>query len=71
MLCEHGNVSPCVECDMEPLRAENEKLREKADVLAEALEHAIDRLEGAGLYYSAATVRCRKALATYRKGAES
>lgn len=35
--------------------------------LVEALEHAIDRLEGAGLYYSAATVRCRKALAAHRK----
>lgn len=38
MLCEHGNTSPCFECDIEPLRAENEKLREKVKALVEALE---------------------------------
>lgn len=27
MLCEHGNMVPCVECDIEPLMVENEKLR--------------------------------------------
>ncbi|MBS7349216.1 MAG: hypothetical protein KIG95_03490 [Comamonas sp.] len=31
MICEHGNTSPCVECDIEPLRAENEKLRKDAE----------------------------------------
>lgn len=44
MLCEHGNVSPCVECDIEPLRAENKKLREKVEALVEALE-AIERMD--------------------------
>lgn len=27
MLCEHGNIAPCVECDAAPLKAENEALR--------------------------------------------
>jgi len=27
MLCEHGNIAPCVECDIEPLKAENKTLR--------------------------------------------
>lgn len=26
MLCEHGNIAPCVECDVEPLKTENEAL---------------------------------------------
>jgi len=27
MLCEHGNIAPCVECDVEPLERENQELR--------------------------------------------
>ncbi|KAE8546118.1 hypothetical protein F6453_1364 [Marinobacter nauticus] len=31
MLCEHGNIAPCVECDVAPLKAENEALRERLE----------------------------------------
>ena len=37
MLCEHGNTSPCVECDIEPLRAENESLRARVAELEDGL----------------------------------
>lgn len=38
MLCEHGNTTPCVECDIGPLKAENESLRTMVEALVEALE---------------------------------
>lgn len=49
MLCKHGNIAPCVECDIEPLKAENTALKEEnkrlmarvAD-LAEALESLLE-----------------------------
>lgn len=31
MLCEHGNIAPCVECDIEPLQAECDQLRKDAE----------------------------------------
>lgn len=31
MLCEHGNIAPCVECDIGPLKAECDKLRKDAE----------------------------------------
>lgn len=40
MLCEHGNTTPCVECDIEPLKAENESLRRDISALVEALDSA-------------------------------
>lgn len=49
MLCEHGNISPCVECDIEPLKAENEKLWEKVATLVEALEQGFPLLSDEGL----------------------
>ena len=42
MLCEHGNIAPCVECDIEPLKAENEALRTRMAQLAEALESLLE-----------------------------
>lgn len=27
MLCEHDNVAPCVQCDIEPLEKENQRLQ--------------------------------------------
>lgn len=37
MICEHGNTAPCVECDIEPLKVENESLQKDISVLVEAL----------------------------------
>lgn len=42
MLCEHGNIAPCVECDIGPLKAENEALRATIAGLVKALEEIID-----------------------------
>ena len=55
MLCEHGNVSPCVECDVAPLKAENEALRARVAQLSEALQVAVDTPElGGGTWYDMA-----------------
>lgn len=45
MLCEHGNISPCLECDIGPLKAENEKLSKDVAELVEVLECSIETTE--------------------------
>lgn len=70
MLCEHGNISPCVECDIGPLKAENEKLSKDVAKLVEALERiaSMDSMS----YHSldSAKITARAALAAHRKGAQ-
>ena len=38
MLCEHGNIAPCVECDVEPLEAELKQARQIIIDLAQYAE---------------------------------
>lgn len=67
MICEHGNIAPCVECDIVPLKTENESLRTMMFQLAEALE----RIKGLDsmAYHSLETAKivARNALAAHRK----
>lgn len=56
MLCKHGNISPCAECDIWPLEARSEKLVEALEYLMEtypASRHLQDT--------------CSAALTAYRK----
>ena len=42
MLCEHGNIAPCVECDVEPLEEEVKELRfrlEYLEMIASSILH--------------------------------
>lgn len=45
MLCEHGNIAPCVECDIEPMKAECEELRKAAETSAADANDAERELE--------------------------
>jgi hypothetical protein len=38
MLCEHDNVAPCVQCDIEPLEKENEDLKTRLNHLQTELD---------------------------------
>jgi hypothetical protein len=69
MLCEHGNTTPCVECDIEPLKAENESLYRDISALVEALEQVIKAAPSGGPLWhgSEQIVEARAALAAYRK----
>ena len=37
MLCEHGNIAPCVECDVEPLEQDLKRARQ---IITDLVEHA-------------------------------
>ena len=64
MLCEHGNISPCLECDIGPLKAENEKLSKDVAELVEVLEMMLQMVEMGGFGKDAAM---ETALAAHRK----
>lgn len=76
MLCEHENTAPCVECDIEPLKAENEALQtlmvELVEALAEALEQVIKAAPSSGPLWhgSEQIVEARAALTALRKEGE-
>ena len=70
MLCEHGNIAPCVECDIEPLKAENEALRALMVGLVEALEDArltLKVMQGRGSIPRITISTIDQALAAYHK----
>lgn len=37
MLCEHGNIAPCVECDVEPLEQD---LKQARQIITDLIEYA-------------------------------
>lgn len=70
MICEHGNIAPCVECDIEPLKTENESLRTMMFQLAEALEEArltLEVMQGRGSSVGLTLAIIDRALAAHRK----
>ena len=47
MLCEHGNIAPCVECDIGQLKAENEALLTvEPAVMVPYLKNRADAVDG-------------------------
>lgn len=73
MICEHGNIAPCVACDIDPLEAENKKLIE---ALKAAQKEALRGIKDAhnGFQVAAALGRVSaivgSALDFHRKGEE-
>jgi hypothetical protein len=45
MLCEHFNVAPCVQCDVEPLEKEIKQLKAQIAGLTIALKDAVDIIQ--------------------------
>lgn len=76
MLCKHGNIAPCVECDIEPLKAENTALKEENERLMARVADLAEALESSqhGLHEECRCGQCKfvrlrnAALAAYRKG---